>query len=122
MKITSLEQNTFFAVMTYGNVAMGSVNHIMKVAGGHGINFDYIHQIRMLDNSLNYYDMEKQLKSLPKKQVVRQLGNIVEELNNRVIRKPKTNPILEGISSYGYRAYRKSIIGFEKKFYCRITL
>lgn len=56
--------NYTFAIATYGNIVIGVENQFQNMLG---FQLDYANKIKMVDNSLNFYDMTEELKILPSK-------------------------------------------------------
>ncbi len=76
----TLECDYLFAVMTYGIFAGGAVAHLNKIAGQTKLNFSYLNKIKMVDNFLPGFDMSKQIKNEPKKQIEKHLAAIKAEI------------------------------------------
>ncbi len=98
-----------FAIMTYGNVALGGTKQFIDIAKQNGIKIDYANQVKMVDNSLKHYDMEKQIKGLVKKQVNKQIDVIKSDVERKACNRGCGNVVIHQISKLGYQAYRKEI-------------
>jgi heterodisulfide reductase subunit A-like polyferredoxin len=105
-----------FAIMTYGNMALGGAKQFIDIAKQNGIKIDYANQIKMADNSLKYYDMEKQIHGLAKKQVNKQIDKIKDDIERKVCNRDCGNVVTSQISKFGYKAYRKEIGDCDKLF------
>ncbi len=77
-----LNSNYIFAIMSYGSFAGGPTSHLLQLATDNGIRFSYINTIKMIDNYLPKYEMEKQLDDAPKKQIEQHLSTIIGDVNN----------------------------------------
>ncbi len=101
--------NYTFAIMTYGNIALGGTKQFIDIAKQNGITIDYANQVKMVDNSLKYYDMEKQIQGLAKKQVNKHIEKIKSDIEKRVYNRGRSNIVISQISKVGYKSYRKEI-------------
>lgn len=89
-KVT-LDCQYIFAVMSYGMVDGGAASHLFEIGQRNGITFSYINTIRMVDNYLPIYNMEKQIKNEPKKQIDQHLNKIIADISsskNWIIKDP----------------------------------
>lgn len=77
----------FFLIATYGNMAAGAAERVQQIAEEAGHHPAYVNQIVMLDNALDFFDMEQQKESLPEKQVELHLAQIVDDIKNRAHRR-----------------------------------
>src|ERR1019366_8079131 len=76
-----LDSSYIFAVMSYGFYDGGAANHLLKIAKRCGITFSYINTVKMVDNSLATYNMERQIKNEPKKQIEEHLDKIITDIS-----------------------------------------
>lgn len=58
-----------FGIITYGFFNAAANAKLEALGKTHGIHFDYINSLLMVDNSFLYFEMEKEIKKLPKKKV-----------------------------------------------------
>lgn len=112
----SFEAKYIFAIITYGNVSMGAEKHFREICHKHNIEINYSSCIKMVDTSLKFYDMEKQLKRLEKKEVESHLNVIINDVHSKTCNKGKGNIITCKLSKIGYSAYRKEIGDCDKLF------
>lgn len=80
-----------FAIMSYGMYAGAAEHHLLNVSEQAKLSFSYINTIKMVDNWLPGYYMEKQIKNAPKKEIDRHIGQIVADINNSKQRTPKNS-------------------------------
>lgn len=106
---STFKANYVFAIVTYGNMILGVPYHFSHIASKHGLRIDYANQIKMVDTSLKYYDMDKQIETLGKKNVEATLEKINRDVQNRVKNKGQGNRLTNQITKLGYKAYRKEI-------------
>ena len=81
-----LKANYFFGIVTYGETNANANEKLFNMGKQHGISFDYINSIKMVDSSFVYWDIKKQIETLPKKKVDEHLTIIRNEINQRLKR------------------------------------
>lgn len=72
-----------FAVGTYGMTKGAAMREAAAVAMRRGLSFDYVNGVLMLDNCIPLFDMEAQMRGLPKKHVDDQIESIVRDVGER---------------------------------------
>lgn len=77
-----LDSKYIFAVMSYGMFDGGATSHLLKLASEYDIHFSYINIIKMVDNYLPGFHMDKQLEGEPKKKIRQHLDQIIDDINN----------------------------------------
>lgn len=98
-----------FAVITYGQLLMGAEKELQRIGGKYGVNFDYINKVEMIDNALNFFNMERQKRIHSEKRVEEALGKIVLDVKNRKLKTVQGCFIASFISRRGYQSYRRKI-------------
>ncbi len=73
---SKFECDYLFGIMTYGAYDAASVNHLKEIGEKSGNKFDYINTLKMVDNWLPGFDMDKQVKSQDKKKIPENLEKI----------------------------------------------
>ena len=81
IKKVTLKANYIFCVGTYGANSTIFPEYTQKLGSDHGINFNYINTIRMVDNYLPYYNMDDQ--KAEDKHIPEQLAAIKASINSR---------------------------------------
>jgi ferredoxin len=69
-----------FAVVTYGIYSGAVAKHLSDIAGVAGFRFSYIGRIKMVDNYLPTFDMEKEIAKEPKKNIEQQLEAVKSDI------------------------------------------
>lgn len=77
-----------FGIITYGFFNAATNFKLEALGKTHGIHFNYINSLLMVDNSFLYFEMEKEIKKLPKKKVDEHIKVIK---NDVLARKQKVN-------------------------------
>lgn len=73
----------FFAVATYGFFPGNSLAAFQKLAHRHGIRLDYTAEVKMVDNYLPLFDVEKEIRSLPKKHTQETMNRVAADIADR---------------------------------------
>lgn len=105
-----------FAIMTYGKIGFSGTKQFINISNQNGLKIDYANQIKMLDTSLKYYDMKKQLQGLAKKQISKQIDRIKLDIRMKVHNGGRGNVVTSQFSKFGHNAYRKEIGDCDKLF------
>lgn len=113
-----LKSNYIFAVTTYGSFSSSVIPHLVEIGKRNQINFSYTNELLMVDNYLPVFDMAKELKKEPKKNIEENLNQIVKDIkNSRVyIKKHATvisffEFIMKKVSPFGHN------VEFDKNFH-----
>ncbi len=115
-KVT-IEADYIFGVMTYGEHAGGGLHHFQQIAIKNKIPLYYCEQIKMIDNFLPFFTMEKQFANLHKKHIPEHKQTIANEINNGKVFCRKINFIKATFSRIPRMMYKLFNNGkFDKKF------
>ncbi len=76
----TFECEYLFAIMTYGAYDGATPKHLASIAQKAGYSFDYINTLKMVDNWIPGFDMDKQVKNEPKKQIEKHLQQIKKDI------------------------------------------
>ena len=77
-----LSSNYIFAIMSYGFIHTGEASHLLEIGRTNDIKFSYINTIKMIDNHLLGFSMEKQKQNEHKKQIDTNLNSIISDIKN----------------------------------------
>ncbi|ONI40508.1 hypothetical protein AN639_11075 [Candidatus Epulonipiscium fishelsonii] len=82
-----LKKSTFnceylFAVMSYGIFNGAATDHLCSIAKEADLNFSYINTVKMVDNWLPGFNMQKQIDTEHKKQIEKQLEVVKSDIAN----------------------------------------
>ncbi len=72
-----------FAIGTYGMGKGNTMEIAQAIAKTHGYSFDYLNMVLMLDNCQPQFDISKEIKKLPAKNVDEQIDQIIKDIENR---------------------------------------
>lgn len=87
----TFESDYFFAIGTYGNILGGAMVSLQNRAERNGVSFSYMNQVKMLDNYIPVFDMNKQMKKLAKKNITEELAGIASDISGRKHLKAEAN-------------------------------
>jgi ferredoxin/protein involved in ribonucleotide reduction len=87
LKKSKIKAEYVFVIATYGNMAGGTLHKMRKILESNGNKADYYEHLLMIDNYLPLFDIKNQLSKLPQKNIEMNLNRIVNEINNRKIKK-----------------------------------
>lgn len=87
-----LDTPYLFLIGTYGNMAAGALDRVQTIAEEAGHRPSYVNQIVMLDNAVDYFDIDEQRASLPGKKIPEHLAQIYDDIiHRRVLRASATD-------------------------------
>ena len=117
LKQANLKSNYIFAVISYGAYAADILSQLLKIGRNNNITFSYINKIKMVDNYLLGFNMKTQIENEPKKHIEKNLGEIIQEINDQTNKIPKEH-IFTKIVRYAYQAVVKKTVKsvFDSKF------
>ena len=96
------EADYTFAIGTYGNMPGAAMVNLQKQAQKNGYRFDYASHLLTLDNFLPFFDMDVEIKKMPKKKTEEKIAKIVDDIGSR--------KHLRARASLGFRAL-SAIVG-----------
>jgi MinD superfamily P-loop ATPase containing an inserted ferredoxin domain len=77
-----------FAIATYGNKTAAALHDLTRYAAEHGITFDYMNTLLMVDNYLPNFEIGDQMAKLPQKNTENNLKQIVADIQAQKRNKP----------------------------------
>lgn len=79
-----------FAIMTYGNEHTSALAQLDTFAAAHGVRFDYMNQILMVNNYLPMFSVEEQTTKEAQKNIESSICAVVKDIQDRKAYKPGT--------------------------------
>lgn len=108
-----LNSDYIFSIITYGMFSGSAIAQLQRIAKRNNINFSYINEVKMVDNYIPGYDMEKQINTEAKKEISKQISRVKTEINSNSIYQPKSSLIFKSL----YDAVKKkSENSFDQNF------
>ena len=83
LKIVKIKANYIFVLMTYGSVQVGAIGLIKKLLENNNIQIHYSNIIKMVDNYLPIFEIEKQLKTKNDDDIDLKINSIVADIYNK---------------------------------------
>lgn len=71
-----------FAVTTFGIYSGAVAKHLTDIGNDAGYSFDYINRIKMVDNYVPTFDMEKEIENEGKKEIEKQLATVKSDIDS----------------------------------------
>lgn len=81
LKKVTFNCDYLFAVTTYGIYSGAVAKHLTDIGNETGFTFDYINRIKMVDNYIPTFAMEKEIKKEPKKQIEKQFASVKADID-----------------------------------------
>lgn len=107
LKKVTFNCNYLFAVTTYGIYSGAVAKHLTDIANEAGYKFDYINRVKMVDNYVPTFDMEKEIANESKKEIEKHVGLIKSDIDKSKKWILKENIIKKGaFNMMSRRAYR----------------
>ena len=82
LKEVQLKSDYVFALMSYGMMAGGATSHLLELSAENDVHFSYINIIKMVDNYLPNFEMERQKRGEARKQIDAHLQVIIDDINH----------------------------------------
>ncbi len=97
-----------FGIMSYGAYDGASPDHLMGIGREAGHRFDYINTVKMVDNWIPGFNMDKQVQSEHKKKIEAHLDVIKQDIEQSKKWILKTNPIDRRVTRHWIQANIKN--------------
>lgn len=113
LKKASFNCNYLFAITTYGIYSGAVAKHLTDIGNEAGFTFDYINKIKMVDNYIPTFDMEKQQKDEHKKNIEKHLAAIKSNVENSkqwILKEPYLNKLSFSLMAKRTKPFNKNRI------------
>lgn len=117
----TLKADYVFGIITYGAIIAGGTNYLENIGKQNGLQFSYLNKVYMVDNYVEGFDMDKQIKNEHKRNINIQLEKIVSDTSSSTLYKAKTNAVKNKLSKLVNKTYKKSLGKCDSKFYVEDT-
>lgn len=117
IKKATLKSEYIFAIMSYGNISAGGINQFLKIAEKYNIKVSYINEILMIDNYLPLFDIEKQIRNSPNKNIDKNLAVIVSDIHSERIYIKRKNLLCSISTFFSQWYYTISIRKADRRFF-----
>ena len=110
----SLKSAYIFGIASYGALAGGALQHLLEIANRNHITFSYVNEILMIDNWLPIYDMDKERKKEPRKNIEKNLNQIIADINDNKHYVKKHAAIINVLRKVNAKKFH---VRFERNFF-----
>ncbi len=114
LRKVSIKADYVFMISTYGIFNAGVIHHIDSVAKDVGLKVHYINTIKMVDNYLPGFVMDKQVKNQHKKQIETKIQEIKKDISEQRSYIPKVSNVRKKMTEYMVRHPHN---GIESSYY-----
>jgi ferredoxin len=83
VKQVKLQCNYLFAVITYGFYDGGTIDQLMRVAKERKLNFSYVNKVKMVENYLPGFEMNKEISKRPEEKVQKAIDDICSDIKEK---------------------------------------
>lgn len=113
LKKVEIRADYTFTIITYGTMAQSTLKQTEKLLKG---KVDYTNEIKMIDNYLPMFNMEKEIANEEKKQIESQIDSVIKDIQlkkHRIVKKRFYNDIF---SKFGKLYLKTKTNDVDKKF------
>lgn len=117
--LTKAELNSayIFVIVTYGSSIMGTYNMLKKITKKTDIDIKYINKVKMVDNFIPLFKIEKELEKKDENKINDKIIAIVRDVLRGKTKKPSSNFIVNFISILVNSWFTKRQGTYDKNFY-----
>jgi NAD-dependent dihydropyrimidine dehydrogenase PreA subunit len=118
-----LKSKYIFAVVSFGSLSGSVITDLLEIGKRNQIQFSYINEIRMVNNYLPDYEMNKQIKNEPKKNIGENLEQIIKDIEVKKIYIKKHTVIIRYIETLSKKvsSNARANVEYDKNFYVEDT-
>lgn len=109
LKRAEFQCSYLFGILTYGDNAFGAVHDLDTIPLAGETKFHYINSIKMVENYLPMYEMEKEIKKAETYNIEETIAGVKQDIMNQVHKKPKVSWISKQLTSHFRRSHCISI-------------
>ncbi|QOR35002.1 EFR1 family ferrodoxin [Clostridium sp. 'deep sea'] len=112
-----LTSDYVFVIITYGSSVMGTYNMLKQLALKNNIDIKYINKVKMVDNFIPLFKIEKELEKKDENKINDKIITIVRDVLRGKTKKPSSNFIVNFITKVVYSWFTKRQGSYDKHFY-----
>jgi ferredoxin len=115
----NLKSKYIFAIISFGSFSGAVIPELIEIGIKNRIQFSYINEILMVDNYLPVFDIAKEMKKEPKKNIEESLIQIISDIQNKKVYIKKHSPIVTSFEAITHKFHAKTRVNMEydKNFY-----
>lgn len=111
-----LRTDYLFGILTYGKSSGGALAHLDELARKNSLEFSYLNKLMMVDSSIKYFDMVKQVENQDRKRIEKHLDTIVNDVTTGLTAVPVFGAFKRIFSRVGEFSYKRECGGYDRKF------
>ncbi|HEX9024932.1 MAG TPA: EFR1 family ferrodoxin [Clostridium sp.] len=118
-----LKSKYIFAVVSFGSLSGAVIPELLEIGKRNQIQFSYINEILMVDNYLPVFDMAKEMKKEPKKNIEENLAQIINDIQVKKVYIRRHAAVIRSIEAILKKVHskNKANIEYDKNFYVEDT-
>lgn len=114
-----LKSKYIFAVISFGSISGAVIPELLEIGLKKQIHFSYINEILMVDNYLPVFEMAREMKKEPKKNIEENLAQIVNDIQVKKVYIKRHDLVRRSFESIIKKIHSRNRANneFDKKFY-----
>jgi len=118
-----LKSKYIFAVVSFGSLSGAVIPELLEIGKRNQIQFSYINEILMVDNYLPVFDMAKEIKKEPKKNIEESLAQIINDIQVKKVYIKRHAVVIRSIEAILKKVHSKTKanVEYDKNFYVEDT-
>jgi len=118
-----LKSKYVFAVVSFGSLSGAVIPELLEIGKRNQIQFSYINEILMVDNYLPVFDMAKEMKKEPKKNIEESLAQIINDIQVKKVYIKRHAAVIRFIEAILKKVHskNKANVEYDKNFYVEDT-
>lgn len=118
-----LKSKYIFAVVSFGSLSGSVMPELLEIGKRNQIQFSYINEILMVDNYLPVFDMAKEMKKEPKKNIEESLSQIINDIQVKKVYIRRHSAVIRSIEAILKKVHskNKANVEYDKNFYVEDT-
>ena len=118
-----LKSKYIFAVVSFGSFSGAVIPELLEIGKRNQIQFSYINEILMVDNYLPVFDMAKEIKKEPKKNIEESLAQIINDIQVKKVYIKRHSAVIKCIEAIikKFHSKTKANAQYDKNFYVEDT-
>jgi ferredoxin len=118
-----LKSKYIFAVISFGSLSGAVIPELLEIGKRNQIHFSYINEILMVDNYLPVFDMAREMKKEPKKNIEENLAQIINDIQVKKVFIKRHTLVIRSFEAIikKYHSKTKANLEYDKNFYVEGT-
>ncbi|MBN7573331.1 MULTISPECIES: EFR1 family ferrodoxin [Clostridium] len=118
-----LKSKYIFAVVSFGSFSGAVIPELLEIGKRNQIQFSYINEILMVDNYLPVFDIAKEIKKEPKKNIEESLAQIINDIQVKKVYIKRHSAVIKCIEAIikKFHSKTKANAQYDKNFYVEDT-